>query len=114
MTAEDKELIQPNLYIYLTGAVANEFRNNLQLKINDYKMLDEAELANYGYQMSDFYMIAPVDINKEYKKLMEILEAVQNPTYREITIGLLKKYEDIFLTYPAAMSIHHNVVGGLF
>jgi len=114
MTAEDKELIQPNLYIYLTGAVANEFRNNLQLKINDYKMLDESELANYDYKMSDFYMVAPVDINKEYKNLMGILEKVTNTTYREITIGLLKKYETIFLTYPAAMSIHHNVVGGLF
>jgi len=110
----DKEEIKPNYFIHLTNAVANEYRGSLQLKINDYQVINEAGLAKFGYDLTDFFISAPVNIEKEYKNLVAILKEMENKTYREITLDLLKKYEKEFLIYPAAISIHHNVTGGLF
>lgn len=110
----DKELIKPNIFLYITGANASEYRGVLQLKINEYKVIDKTELIHYGLLLEDFFISAPVNIEKEYANLLEILNQLTNKTYQQITIGILKKYEKEFLEYPAAMSIHHNVTGGLF
>lgn len=110
----DKEKIQPNKYLILNKATTSEYRGQLQVKINDYQIIEADELKDYGLQTDDFFISAPVNVEKEYKKLMTILNDLENKTYQKITIGLIKKHQDKFLTYPAAMTIHHNVTGGLF
>ncbi|WP_026389128.1 3'-5' exoribonuclease YhaM family protein [[Acholeplasma] multilocale] len=114
VTEQDKEVIKPNAYIHFKDITPNEYRGILQLKINDYKILTEEEVFALGLTKADFFVVAPVNIEREYENLMELLNQVKNDTYRNLTIGLIKKYEKQFLTYPAAMSIHHNVAGGLF
>ncbi|AUF83918.1 HD domain-containing protein [Mesoplasma syrphidae] len=114
VTDQDRELIKPNSYIYFKEIIPNEFRGILQLKIGDYEIWDEEKVAQKGFQNSDFFVVAPVNIEKQYANLMELLEKVSNPTFKALTIGLIKKYEKEFLIYPAAMTIHHNVTGGLF
>ncbi|ASZ09003.1 HD domain-containing protein [Mesoplasma chauliocola] len=114
VTEEDKQLLQPNAFVLFKNAAINEFRGVLQLKVNDYTIVSETELASYGLKSSDFFIEAPINIEKNYAELMTILEGLTNETYSKLTIGLIKKYEQEFLTYPAAMTIHHNVKGGLF
>ncbi|WP_027063049.1 3'-5' exoribonuclease YhaM family protein [Mesoplasma seiffertii] len=114
VTDQDREIIKPNTYIYFRDIVPNEFRGILQLKINDYEIWDEEKVTQKGFKNADFFVVAPVNIEKQYANLMELLEQVSNPTFKALTIGLIKKYEKEFLVYPAAMSIHHNVTGGLF
>ncbi|ATZ17853.1 3'-5' exoribonuclease YhaM family protein [Mesoplasma melaleucae] len=114
VTEEDKQMLQPNSFVLFKNAAVNEFRGVLQLKVNDYSILSETELNNLGLEAKDFIIEAPINVEKNYAKLMSILEGVTNDTYRTLTIGLIKKYEKEFLSYPAAMTIHHNVKGGLF
>lgn len=114
VTEEDKQLLQPNSFVLFKNAAVNEFRGVLQLKVNDYSILSETELNNLGLEVKDFFIEAPINIEKNYAELINILEGITNDTYRVLTIGLIKKYEKEFLSYPAAMTIHHNVKGGLF
>ncbi|AVN62287.1 CMP-binding protein [Mesoplasma coleopterae] len=114
VTDEDKQLLQPNAFVLFKNAAVNEFRGVLQLKVSEYSILSEDDLNHFGLEGKDFFIEAPINIEKNYAELMTILEGLTNQTYRELTIGLIKKYEKEFLTYPAAMSIHHNVKGGLF
>jgi 3'-5' exoribonuclease len=114
VSEQDKEKIQPNLYLFLSNGVTNEFRGVLQLKLNDYKILTENDLNKYGFDLNDFVINAPLNIEKEYEHLLAILNDFKNETFKKITLQLIKKYEKEFLLYPAAMSIHHNVKGGLF
>ncbi|ATZ20779.1 3'-5' exoribonuclease YhaM family protein [Mesoplasma coleopterae] len=114
VTDEDKQLLQPNAFVLFKNAAVNEFRGVLQLKVSEYSILSEDDLNHFGLEGKDFFIEAPINIEKNYAELMTILEGLTNQTYRDLTIGLIKKYEKEFLTYPAAMSIHHNVKGGLF
>ncbi|PPE05038.1 3'-5' exoribonuclease [Entomoplasma ellychniae] len=111
---EDKTNLIPNAFIRIENAVVNEFRGVLQLKISDYQIIDTDQLQQHGIREEDFFIKAPLDVEKQYKNLLEILNGLENQTYKQLTIGLIKKYEKEFLAYPAAMTIHHNVKGGLF
>ncbi|EOA07017.1 CMP-binding factor [Mycoplasma yeatsii 13926] len=114
VTEEDKQLLKPNAIILLENTIISEYRGVLQLKIDDYKVIDESQLSFYNIKKEDLFISAPLDINREYNNLLKILSSVKNDTYRQITTKLIEKYKEQFLTFPAAMSIHHNVTGGLF
>ncbi|ATZ16227.1 3'-5' exoribonuclease [Entomoplasma freundtii] len=110
----DKEHLVPNQYIHLTKAVTSEYRGQLQLKINEYAVLTENDLTKFGFKSDDFFVKAPLDVEKHYQDFKKLVGGFENEVYRKVTLHLLKKYEKEFLRYPAAIFIHHNVHGGLF
>lgn len=95
-------------------AVANVYRQQLQLKINSYKIIKNDSFEEYGIDESLFIITAPIDIEKNYHSLIEVINNIKNETYKKVTLAILKEHEEAFKTFPAATSIHHNVVGGLF
>ncbi|UKS54119.1 3'-5' exoribonuclease YhaM family protein [Mycoplasma feriruminatoris] len=111
---KDKQLLKPNAIILLKDTLVHEYRNILQLKIEDYLIIDEKDLIKYHLNKTDLYISAPLDIKTNYQELISLLNSINNQTYKTITLSLLEKYKKEFLTFPAAMSIHHNVTSGLF
>ncbi|WFQ91000.1 CMP-binding-factor [Mycoplasma feriruminatoris] len=111
---KDKQLLKPNAIILLKDTLVHEYRNILQLKIEDYLIIDEKDLIKYHLNKTDLYISAPLDIKTNYQELISFLNSINNQTYKTITLSLLEKYKKEFLTFPAAMSIHHNVTSGLF
>ncbi|WFQ93507.1 3'-5' exoribonuclease YhaM family protein [Mycoplasma feriruminatoris] len=111
---KDKQLLKPNAIILLKDTLVHEYRNILQLKIEDYLIIDERDLIKYHLNKTDLYISAPLDIKTNYQELISLLNSINNQTYKTITLSLLEKYKKEFLTFPAAMSIHHNVTSGLF
>ncbi|WP_338971444.1 3'-5' exoribonuclease YhaM family protein [Spiroplasma endosymbiont of Panorpa germanica] len=112
-TNEDKETIAVNQIINVEG-VANLYRNQIQLKINSYKIIEAQDFEKLGIKFQDFNMSAPINIEENWNNFSKILSEVKNPIYKKLTETILHRLKDDFLSYPAAMSIHHNVVGGLF
>ncbi|AXK51326.1 3'-5' exoribonuclease YhaM family protein [Spiroplasma alleghenense] len=112
-TNEDKESIALNQIISVEG-VANLYRNQIQLKINSYKIIQPSDFDKLGVNLQDFNMSAPINIEENWNTFTKILGEVKNPIYKKITETILSRLKEDFLSYPAAMSIHHNVVGGLF
>lgn len=110
---KDKTVLIPGKFLKFDANV-NMYRQQLQLKLNSYIVIEESELGSYELSIDDFEVVAPLNIDSNYAKLIEMLEAISNPTYKAITLGLIQQYEVEFKTYPAAVSIHHNVIGGLF
>ncbi|PPE05430.1 3'-5' exoribonuclease YhaM family protein [Williamsoniiplasma lucivorax] len=110
----DKQNIQPNNFIELIDAATSEYRGQLQVKINSYQILDKDELIKKNIDIKEFVVVAPIDVEKDFIELMNILNALENEVYKNITMALIKKYENSFKYYPAAMTIHHNVESGLF
>ncbi|AKX33877.1 3'-5' exoribonuclease YhaM [Spiroplasma litorale] len=92
----------------------NSYRHQLQLKINNYVIIQEEEFDDYKISHDMFSINAPLNIDQKFKELLNFIESLKNDNYKNITISLLKEYEEDFKNYPAAVSIHHNVVGGLF
>ncbi|QVK03185.1 3'-5' exoribonuclease YhaM family protein [Mycoplasma mycoides] len=111
---KDKQLLKPNTIVLLKDTIVHEYRNILQLKVEDYQVIDEKDLLKYHLNKTDLYITAPLDIKTSYLELISLLNSINNQTYKTITLNLIEKYKKEFLTFPAAMSIHHNVTSGLF
>lgn len=86
------------------------YNNELQLKINDYKLLTGKE-AEKHYQ--DLVLSAPISVEKEWKDIIQTIENFTDQILKKILLHLLKKYEKDFTTRPAAVRMHHNVRSGL-
>ena len=100
----------------ITGKIATIFANSLlynnelQLKINQYQILNEKEAEKY-YQ--DLVLSAPINVEKEWKEIVETISDFDNQILKKVLLYLLKKYEKEFTTRPAAVRMHHNVRSGL-
>ncbi|QGS52202.1 3'-5' exoribonuclease YhaM family protein [Spiroplasma tabanidicola] len=110
---EDEEIIKEGSIIKVEGLISL-YRKQLQLKISKYHIIVEEEFNKYGIDQSDFFISAPLNIDKHYNWLIKTIEELKNPIYKKITLKIIKDNEKKFKTYPAATSIHHNVLGGLF
>ncbi|AOG60698.1 3'-5' exoribonuclease [Spiroplasma helicoides] len=110
---KDLELIKEGEIIRVDGVV-NVYRQQLQIKINSYHIIDPEEYLNYGINDDMFAITAPLNIDKGFEWLLKTIEEVKNEVYRKITLSIIDDYLDEYKTYPAATSIHHNVIGGLF
>lgn len=99
--------------IYEIKGQAVLYKQQMQLKISYYSEIGPQDLQKIGIDEKDFIIKAPINVDTNFNKMIQIIETVKNPTYRVITLELLKQNEEIYKTYPAAISIHHNVAGGL-
>lgn len=110
--AEDKERLV-NGQIYEVQAKVNSYKNVIQLKVGRYQHLTEEDMQKRGIRTDEFMASAPFDRETEFNSLIDEIDQMENDTYRSITKTILKRYENEFKNYPAAINIHHNLVGGL-
>ncbi|WP_339023052.1 3'-5' exoribonuclease YhaM family protein [Spiroplasma endosymbiont of Crioceris asparagi] len=110
---EDEEALKSNNYVNVTAEV-NVFKGTIQLKVKSYTLITPQRIVEMGYKEADFLITSAIDVEKEYKNLIEELKTFKNKTYSKITLHLLEKHKEKFLKYPGGMFVHHNVVEGLF
>ncbi len=110
---KDVEELKSGLIVKIE-AVTNVYRQQLQLKVNSYEIIDEKNYKKHNINEEMFSISAPINVESHYEKLIDFITTIDNETYKKITLSILKQYEVQFKTFPAAVSIHHNVVGGLF
>ncbi|AUM62879.1 3'-5' exoribonuclease YhaM family protein [Spiroplasma monobiae] len=112
-TDKDSEELK-NGEIVKIEAATNVYRQQLQLKVNSYEIIKEEDFAKHDIKEEMFSISAPINVDNNYEKLIDFIESIKNDIYRTLTLSIIKQYEVEFKTYPAAVSIHHNVIGGLF
>ncbi|WP_434341960.1 HD domain-containing protein [Mycoplasma putrefaciens] len=111
---QDKEKIKTKSYILITSANLVEYQSKVQLIIRNYQIIKEEDLAKYKLTIDEFLKTSMLDTDKEYKYLISLINKFHNNVYRTITLKLFERYEQDFLNYPAGITVHHNVNGGLF
>jgi 3'-5' exoribonuclease len=99
--------------IYEVIGRVNVYKNVMQFKITRFKLLSESEMQQQGIVTKDFMASAPFDLDETYNNLLSEVKKMKNDTYRTLTETILTKYKTEFTNYPAAINIHHNLVGGL-
>lgn len=105
---EDYEVLQPAALIYAEG-VANEYRGKIQLKLNSYRLKND----NDDVDVNEFVQMAPIPKEIMISDLNGYLKEIENKKLKKITVELLNKYRNQFVSYPAAKSMHHDFYSGL-
>lgn len=108
VSKEDMELLVPETLIKVKGDVI-DYRNKRQMKIAMYRLATEQD----GLHPKDFVEKAPMDEDALLESILDYTLKIENGALQRIVRQLLSKYKSDFLSYPAAMTNHHDFVSGL-
>lgn len=108
VTEEDIKLLSPETLVRIKGDVI-DYRGRMQMKVNQFRKVTPED----GVKLEHFLESAPLSEDDMMNELMDYLLEIENANLQRVTRLLLKKYQNEFMTFPAASSNHHNFVSGL-
>ncbi len=108
VSEEDIKILVPEKLIRAKGDVI-DYRGRIQMKINQFRVATPED----GVKLENFLESAPVAADEMIDQVMTYVMDISNANLQRVTRLLLKKYQQEFMTYPAASSNHHNFVSGL-
>ena len=94
--------------IYRLTVKVNDYAGKNQIIINKIEDVDTSSI-----DVSAFFKSAPVDIQIIKDKIHDKIDSINNETIKKIVEDLLLPRMDDFLTHQAAVTMHHNYLGGL-
>ncbi len=94
--------------VHIAGDIQN-YRGRKQLKIRQIRQATPLDNVSAG----EFMETAPVNKDEMAEEITQYIFEMKNANLQRITRSLLKKYQDKFYDYPAAVRHHHEFVSGL-
>jgi 3'-5' exoribonuclease len=104
---KDREIVQAGRICEFSFEVI-EYAKNLQIRISGVKEFDQSKA-----DLNDFMISSSRPEAERRKETEDLVNSIQNETYRKLVKGMLEFVGNRFYTYPAASRIHHNYMGGL-
>ncbi|WP_409304546.1 3'-5' exoribonuclease YhaM [Peribacillus sp. SCS-155] len=94
--------------VKIQGEIQN-YRGRSQLKIRNIRLTTEMD----SISISDLIQTAPLSQDVMLDTITQYIFEMRNPNIQRITRHLMKKYQEEFLTFPAATKNHHEFMSGL-
>jgi len=97
--------------VVVKGRVS-EYAERLQLEIEDIARASQEKHAEYGFHISKLIPSTRRDIERMWKSLGSIIQAMKNKYLKQLVTELYAKNEEVIKTHPASMRLHHAWLGG--
>lgn len=105
---EDLQILVPGTVVNVDGRI-NVYKGANQMKINEVsKVTDLSEV-----DLSSFQRVSPIPLELMKKKLDAYLNSFTDKDVEVITRAVISHFYDKYLTYPAAVKIHHEFGSGI-
>lgn len=104
---DDLSLLVPGRIVEIDGDVTL-YKNALQMKIVSVYKVDE-ELID----LSAFRKVSPIPLSEMEEKLERYLASFKNEDVKLITNTVISRFYKKYVTYPAAIKIHHEFGSGI-
>jgi 3'-5' exoribonuclease len=107
-TPRDEEVYVAEAVVKVEGEITS-YRGKKQLRIRSIRPATERD----SVKKSDLVPTAPMDVEEMVDRVTQYIFEIKNPTIQRITRALVKKHQNAFFEYPAAVKNHHEYVSGL-
>jgi 3'-5' exoribonuclease len=97
----DVELLQPGTIINVSGNVF-QYRGHPQLKIEEIYKANEDE-----YDAADFYLSCPIKDEELLIEVDDLINLIEDEDIKKLTKTIIEENNEKYMTYPAAVSVHH-------
>lgn len=105
------DAIKDDSVIYVEGKIGS-YNNKLQIGSNEGIHLINV-VGKDLYNKEDFIKKTAKNIDELYLKIEEYIEKVQDAKLKLLLKSIFSETKEAFKIHPAAISIHHNWIGGL-
>ncbi len=91
----------------------------LTIKVNDYAGKNQIiitkieDIEDGEVDLSKFYRTAPMELEILKEKIKDKIKSINNPTLKKIVVDLIGNDADRYFVHQAAITMHHNYMGGL-
>lgn len=103
----DKELFSNNNIIRVVGKIF-KYKNVNQLKIEEAYKVDKKSL-----DLNDFYPSCPCSDKELEEDLNKMINLIEDEDIKKLVSTVILENKEKYMTYPAAISIHHAYKGGI-
>lgn len=107
-TDEDLSLLIPGSVV-LVDARVNLYKNVNQLKIQSISKIDDISEVD----LSNFQRVSPLPLSEMKQRLDAYLNSFKDKDVEKITKAVIEHFYDKYITYPAAVKIHHEFGSGI-
>ncbi|MET1177500.1 MULTISPECIES: 3'-5' exoribonuclease YhaM [Peribacillus] len=104
----DEKTYSAEATVKVQGEVQN-YRGRSQLKIRNIRITSDTD----GVTKADLIQTAPISQEEMMETITQFIFEMRNPNIQRVTRHLIKKYQNEFLTFPAATKNHHEYMSGL-
>ncbi len=106
--SDDDELFKSGNILHIDADCVS-FKDKLQLKIKRASLMSIEDC-----EMSELVAESSFSLEDLTSKLNRFVSNMSNENIKKIVIAVLKEYQNQFMSYPAAVSNHHDYLRGLF
>jgi 3'-5' exoribonuclease len=103
----DMDLLAPGTVVHFSGTVF-KYKGAPQLKVETI-----SPMAEGTYDINDFYLSCPINDEELYKEVAEMIALITDEDLKKLTQTVIKENEERYMTYPAAVSVHHAYRAGI-
>ncbi len=103
----DDEILAAGRVVNFSGNIF-KYRNSPQLKVESV-----TKMAEGTYDVADFYVSCPINDEELYKEVDEFIAKIEDPDLKALVIECIKENQDKYMTYPAAVTVHHAYRAGI-
>jgi len=105
---EDISILVPGTVVNVDGRI-NLYKNANQMKIQEVSKVSSLE----DIDLSNFQRVSPLPLEDMKKKLDAYLNSFSDKDVETVTRAVIKHFYDKYITYPAAVKIHHEFGSGI-
>lgn len=105
---EDLAILVPGTVVNVDGRI-NLYKNANQMKIGEVSKVESLE----DVDLSNFQRVSPLPLEDMKKKLDAYLNSFSDKDVETITRAVIKHFYAKYITYPAAVKIHHEFGSGI-
>lgn len=91
--------------VLLVDCQVTEWQGKKQLTVNSLRY-------DPSHDISDFENDSGIDIEETYKQSEELLTTIEDPFFRKLSLSMLVNLRELWLTVPAAITVHHDYKAG--
>jgi len=103
----DKELLVPGNIVRVVGTVF-KYKSANQLKIEQVYKVDMSSI-----DMNDFYIHCPLKDKQLEEELSKMIDLITDDDLKKLVINVINENKEKYMSYPAAISVHHAYRGGI-
>lgn len=104
---EDFRTLAPGSVVLVDGIV-NLYKNQPQLKVVGVSKVDKSDV-----DMSNFARVSPIPLSELKAKLDKYLNSFKDKDVEKVTKAVISHFYDRYITYPAAVKVHHEWGSGI-
>lgn len=104
---EDLRILAPGSVVLVDGIV-NLYKNQPQLKVVGVSKVDKEDI-----DMTNFARVSPIPLDVLKAKLDKYLNSFKDKDVEKVTKAVISHFYDRYITYPAAVKVHHEWGSGI-